>query len=349
MTVLYDNYALALATIYNNGTLRRMVNRANKGFHLREDEFDKVVESFHDPKKRERIRKAFEKLDKYNGQIEKLKKTDKQVNYLCFLIDQSPSVKDIKNGDEFGDYINKFRLWKKSSRDSLIRAGESSVNAASKLFGNSMGMIQFGDGKLYKDKAVEADMRAQLKPLDILLEKTPFRLTDKFIPGHYGHVAIWLGSEAELKRYNLWDHPQIKPYQQKIREGKCVLEALRDGVQLNTLAHFLNVDDIAVLRCRQLNVKMLMPKAFRQIGKEYDFNFDVETIDKIVCSELVYQVFTSMTWPTERTMGRSTISPDNVAVKAQGGGPLELRVLYHDGLKIHKDKQVKFAKLLKGE
>ncbi|MCM8528789.1 MAG: hypothetical protein NE327_19860, partial [Lentisphaeraceae bacterium] len=71
-------------------------------------------------------------------------------------------------------------------------------------------------------------------------------------------------------------------------------------------------------------------RSFRQLGKEYDFNFDVETIDKIVCSELVYQVFTDIKWPTEKALGRHTISPDNVAVKANEG-PFELVLFYHEG------------------
>jgi hypothetical protein len=33
-----------------------------------------------------------------------------------------------------------------------------------------------------------------------------------------------------------------------VRKGHSVLEALRTGVELNTLKEFLNVDDLAVLR-----------------------------------------------------------------------------------------------------
>jgi len=49
-----------------------------------------------------------------------------------------------------------------------------------------------------------------------------------------------------------------------------------------------------------------------QLGKDYDFNFDVETLDKIVCSELIYIVFGQVHWNTEYDIGRPTISPDNV-------------------------------------
>ena len=39
--------------------------------------------------------------------------------------------------------------------------------------------------------------------LDILFEKTPFRLTDKLIPDHCGHVAIWTGTQADLIELNI--------------------------------------------------------------------------------------------------------------------------------------------------
>jgi len=164
--------------------------------------------------------------------------------------------------------------------------------------------------------------------------KTPFRLTDKFIPGHWGHAAIWIGTEEELKKLGVWNHPVVIPYQKKIRTGHCIVEALRPGVQLNSLRHFLNIDDIAIVRCGKLNKKKLAERivlSLRQVGKEYDFNFDVETTDKIVCSELIYTVYIEIDWPTEKSLGRYTISPDNVAEKTLNGGPLKLVTFFHNG------------------
>lgn len=167
----------------------------------------------------------------------------------------------------------------------------------------------------------KANIKAQMKPLDILLEKTPFRLTDKFIPGFYGHVAIWAGTEEDLKVLGIWNDPMVKPYQEAIRSGHFIIEALRPGVQINTLDHFLNIDDLLVLRDQTLTDdqrREFLIRAFAQIGKDYDFNFDVETDKKIVCSEIVYVVFHNIDWPAEKALGRYTISPDNVAVWRKG-------------------------------
>ena len=76
-------------------------------------------------------------------------------------------------------------------------------------------------------------------------------------------------------------------------------------------------------------------RAFQQIGKEYDFNFDVETSSKIVCSELPYHVYPDVPWQTEEQLGRFTISPDDIASLAYLEPPLfEVVLLYHDGERV---------------
>ena len=50
-----------------------------------------------------------------------------------------------------------------------------------------------------------------------------------------------------------------------------------------------------------------------QIGKAYDFNFDITTLDKIVCSELIYIFYGNVKWPTPYRLGRATVTPDDIA------------------------------------
>ena len=153
---------------------------------------------------------------------------------------------------------------------------------------------------------------------------------------------------------------QIKRYADQISAGSDpdskhehqVIEALRNGVQLNTLEHFLNVDDVAILRpifdedSEEELIREALVMAFRQLGKEYDFNFDVDTTDKIVCSELAYVSYPSIDWPTVKTLGRHSISPDNVAQLAWNKVPLELIMFYHDGKLVDADHQLEKMKEL---
>jgi len=169
------------------------------------------------------------------------------------------------------------------------------------------------------------------------------------IPGHWGHAAIWIGTEQELKAIGLWLHPLVVKYHQQIQAGELIAESLRSGTQLGSLAHFLNVDDLAIIRSKKplgdTEMRDTILLALRQIGKAYDFNFDVETTDKIVCSQLVYLSYSHIHWPTESTLGRYTISPDNVAVKTLDDGPLELKIFYHKG-ELIKDSPLLLMKNL---
>jgi len=82
------------------------------------------------------------------------------------------------------------------------------------------------------------------------------------------------------------------------------------------------------------------------MGKRYDFNYDVQTRDRLGCAELVYHAYGHVDWPTRRELGRSAIVPDDIAVRALGEGPLELISLYVDGEPVAGDRRQALARLL---
>jgi hypothetical protein len=88
------------------------------------------------------------------------------------------------------------------------------------------------------------------------------------------------------------------------------------------------------------------PEGGNCLGKEYDFNFNVETDEDVVCSELAYTVFKNIDWPTKKSWGRFTISPDHIAKKALDGA-FEVRLIYHDGRKVDGDLRRALSALLR--
>ena len=364
---LYDNFIIAIMPYQENGHFRRNINYDNI-------DNQKIIED---------ISGNFRRLDNYKDtlrvvefndrvlQWEKLNPDnasllDKDNDYFNVLIEGSYTnrrIKEITLIDRLAFRTVRFR---RILRDVMFDFGNTSMNFVSKVFGNSMGLISSREGYLknippkHKDK-IEKELVAG----DILLEKTPFRLTDRFIPGHWGHVAIWVGTEEELKELGVWQelptlyanakrrfNYQGPSFQQQVRSEHKIVEALRPGVQINTLEHFLDIDDMAVLRsdkASKSSMKRYILRAFEQIGKEYDFNFDVETDRKIVCSELAFVAFDDYQWPVAKTAGRYTISPDHVGIKANGDGPFTPVMLYHDGKKIEQHIQTNFNHLMNAE
>jgi uncharacterized protein YycO len=345
--VLYDNYLLAVSLYQEDSKLRRHLNRSDRGYALQSGEIDRASVSFSAPGNRQRVREALKWFEAH-GNIDGATAAQED-RYLTQLIEQSPSRHIVRQVRPLAFLNENFKFLSALTGDSLLSLKNEGVNISSLLFGNTIGLVESRRGKLDGRASVLASVANAVRAGDILLEKTPFRLTDTFIPGHWGHAAIWVGNEAELRQLGIWDHPVVRPHHDEIVAGRGVVEALRSGVQMNPLANFLNVDDLAVLRQNEIDDRMraqVIVQALRQVGKAYDFNFDIESTDRIVCSELVYHAYTHLEWPTERHLGRATISPDNVAVRATGSGPLTIAVLYHDGNEVVESPPQALAKLV---
>ncbi len=347
--ILYDNYLMMSSMYDESSKLRRFLNQKDRAYAKGRNALKRLSLSYESGVKRRIVREA---IGFYEQQLKRAPAQwfeDENFAYLNAVIEQSQSYNMLKKSSPLR-YIGKHLAFMTAvSGDDLVSLKNEGINLFSGLFGNIMGLVESRKGKLYDDPKVLSHVSSQLRAGDILLEKTPFRLTDKLIPGHWGHAAIWIGTEAELKALGIWDDPAVAVHHQQIIRGASVVEALRSGVQMNSMHHFLNVDDLAVLRSRKLDRESRVKRillALKQVGKDYDFNFDVETTDKIVCSELVYTVYTGMSWPTEKALGRYTISPDNVAKKAVDGGELNLVSFYHDGEEVKRHRMELMARLM---
>jgi len=301
LSSFYKNYY----TVIGNTKLRRVLNSSDLTYDIKDNDFKNL---------------SLQNLKRKNYQT--IKKNIDELTYSptnCTLVDTSIyiQIKDKKYKD------SRIRQDKKLIQsyfwqDTSYKIGQLFTHYISGAIGNFAGLFRFRKGYLYRNDSIKNRIINHLKPMDLIAEKTGFALTDKMIPGHFGHIAIWLGTEAQLKNLQLWNHPVIRPIQPRIRAGYSILETDRGGTHLKTLQDFMNIDALAVAQIIGFDELPIQDKvslyqnALAQIGKEYDFNFDVETSDKLVCSELLYQVFGSIHWPTNRLLKRVTISPDNV-------------------------------------
>lgn len=349
-TILYDNYMIGIYPFETHRKSRKILNWDTPEYTKA---LEDITDNFFNLKNRIEFLATlsiYEESEEYFESNQNIKKT-KVDEYFSELINQS-SIYQFMNSDKInGKRPSIIRAFANRVYDKVRFLVDSFSYFASKTFGNTAGLFATRKGKLKSlSKEERKEITDQLQPLDILLEKTPFRLTDKFIPGHYGHVAIWAGSKEQLQNLGVWDNPIVAKYHSKIEKGRLIIEALRPGVEMNSFDHFLNIDDLLVLRDRTLTDeqrKEFIIRAFEQVGKDYDFNFDVETDSKIVCSEIVYVVFHNIQWPTDKVTGRFTISPDHVVAKAINNGPLEPIIMYLSGKKQNENFEEILKKLIK--
>lgn len=351
--VMYDNF-IRLSSIFSKAKKLRSIITSDMG-----TEGKQFYEAFSTVLK-EKVWKNTELMVKFHKQAGKF--VVPEMDDLEQYISSSFTGNAMRESD-FIFRIKSFFFFRQTLSESQFFDRINTIGGKlSQLFGNTVGKVQFREGKLKKyasNPEVMRSMKRKLAPLDILFEKTPFRLTDKFIPGYYGHVAIWLGSPEELMRFTvqykgktipLLDHPDVLPHLEKLSQGKLIVEALREpGVTMNTLEHFMDIDDLLVMKpnnVRDPGEHLL--RVFQQIGKPYDFNFDVETESALICSELVYLVFIDEVWPTKREVGRFTISPDHVAWKAVDSC-YEPVLMYTDGNEVQSNKREVLKRILESK
>jgi hypothetical protein len=165
------------------------------------------------------------------------------------------------------------------------------------------------------------EMRTLLKPGDILIERQDFFLSRAFMPGYWAHAAIYVGDAREIEALGLANHEWVAPQWDNLNTSGCdILEAVpAGGVRMTNLDHCIGVaDSAAILRPRlsEPQVKEAVARAFRDVGKPYDFEFDFFSEDKIVCTELVYRAFAgSIDFELVDVLGRMTLPPTELARK----------------------------------
>jgi len=186
-------------------------------------------------------------------------------------------------------------------------------------FGASIGNVQWGPGALYKNRKMIIKIKGDLKPLDLVFEKKAYKLTDYTIPGYWGHVGIWLGSEKQLRELGLWHHPSLDTFREQIRNGNSIYEVRKWGLNFDNLESFSNLDEILISRVNGLKDQTLKEIAYiyenlaNQIDKKYDFTFNALATDKTTCTEIIYLSYGNINWPSKVIFGRRTISPNNIA------------------------------------
>lgn len=154
-----------------------------------------------------------------------------------------------------------------------------------------------------------AEMQGKLQPGDILLERRNWFLSNAFLPGFWPHSALYVGTVQDLEKAGLvrrdalgkWtsDDPNVlahlEEYLHKAPDGEAhtVIEAVSEGVVFNSLGESMHADYVAVLRPRlpAADKARAIARAFAHAGKAYDFEFDFDTADKLVCTELVYRSY----------------------------------------------------------
>ena len=191
----------------------------------------------------------------------------------------------------------------------------------------------------------QTEMDPLLEPGDVMLSRKNWYVSNVGLPGFWPHAIIYLGAPDKLEAY--FDDPEVRAwvktrtgedqsfaqyvaelspsgwlrYQAGTSEGPYrVMEAISEGVSLNTMAHAAG-DYLAALRPNLPKVAKAraIAEAFGHLDKPYDFDFDFATDHALVCTELVWRSYRAseegpgLEIPLEELAGRRTLPANSIA------------------------------------
>jgi hypothetical protein len=137
-------------------------------------------------------------------------------------------------------------------------------------------------------KRISVRMRAglppRLRPGDVFVTRHDDAMSNWFLPGHWPHTALYLGSARECDALGL-----RLPF--AAGDGHWFLESKKDGVLFRPIGATLRVDAFLTLRppLEGPLIAEALQRAMVHAGKPYDFLFDFRTSDRLACSEVVYR------------------------------------------------------------
>ncbi len=185
---------------------------------------------------------------------------------------------------------------------------------------------------------VDAQLEQQLRPGDIIVVRKEHAFTNYFLPGYWPHAALYIGTVPELQSLGLHEHENVKAKWKTVetvdpsRAGR-VLEAMKDGVRIRSVACPFRSDAIAIIRPQlpQHEIAKAIARGLFHAGKGYDFDFDFSRSDRMVCTEVVYRSYEGIggiTFELTPRAGRLTLSAEDLLQKAINKDGLATHAVY---------------------
>ena len=192
---------------------------------------------------------------------------------------------------------------------------ETAVPPSGKSIGNAKSRAGCLDSA-----ALRREIRSRMRPRGLLAYSNKGRASGGVIPGVLGHIAVYLGTEAELRRVGVWNDPRIQPHQTAICAGANFTSADQKGVYLSFAANALVTDRVVVMRPQDADPARraeAVGGCAQRVGGWFDFHFDNAKPIKIYRSERIAQVMRErdmpkLDMPERRMCGRMTTLPDDI-------------------------------------
>ena len=191
-----------------------------------------------------------------------------------------------------------------------------------------------------------------LKPGDILIRRNDDQLSNVGIPGFWKHAAIYVGSTKEINEYfdsiprakgekpsDLIKSQNNKAYQKLGSKRFQIIEVVGEGTKFSPVGHIAKSDYFAALRpnLNKEQVFKALQNALSCYGLPYDYLFEFNSPNALICSQLVYRAYESnatfkaIDFKMGEYSGHPFLSPNDIAAqfaKEYGDPQPQLQLLF---------------------
>jgi hypothetical protein len=162
---------------------------------------------------------------------------------------------------------------------------------------------------------------SSMEPGDIALVQQTGQLSNLVFTGFWTHSMIYIGNYEKMRSYFAGDPETVSAFEEicRVENLQCgdlptylaarfpktmaeyvespisdgqleIVQAVSSGVSLATVELAFARDSLVAFRphLSKKDKALAIAQAFSHIGKPYDYNFDGRSIDRMVCTELIY-------------------------------------------------------------
>ena len=298
-----------LSEVGYHSTIQRKLNQAFPEFRIPRKQYTRIFSAFVDQGNVLAIRDAMHLAEKHRRELLDLK-TDPDVGFIAEQLDEleaSLNPSKLSHLKRATSYVS--HKWRRRG----VVSAERLLATLLEGFGRAASEVCEMEDKQVTRTTVNA-ASAFLQPGDVIVTRHAKALTNLFFPGFWPHAALYVGTPAQRQAAGV----RADPDRPDLREPELsVLESRKDGVKLRPLGDTLTVDAFVILRpaLRAASVSRAVERALVHEGKQYNFDFNFFSSDRIVCTELVYRAFDGLEdldFPLRERAGRKTLSAEDL-------------------------------------
>lgn len=319
--VLIDAARFLRDTMHDRPVVRQKLNEPEPHFGIPEGTYDHIQKSLTSPVHAWHLYHAQRFFEEHDSELRDVAKQDDEVAQVFDLVSR------LYDRLEVG--VRRFAIASARQRSRALRTRLRRDIIGRAVYGLQKAVsMMMSDVSLRRNHVpglpahVLEQLQTLLAPGDVLVTRKEHAATNYFLPGFWPHAALYVGDTETMASRRYKEQAHVSPHwsavldADRVQRGR-VVESLKDGVRMRSLAVTLQCDAITVLRplLSEAAIAEIVNRAFFHVGKPYDFDFDFSRSDRMVCTEVVYRSYDGVeqtAFHLTRRAGRMTLAAEDL-------------------------------------